>query len=233
MITLLLLAGLHSNLPQSTTALPYAQTPTTPLSTSTANAVQRFENAVSAEQSAYETLPIAGGVKPNLEVRIRLDQAMRLAIGPVTSTLSDADRQAASAEIWRQIVEVDAANTAYLKSVLPLDGWFRSRRDGADVAHNAWLIVQHSPDQAFQNTVIARMRPLVASGDARGSDYALLFDRTEMFAGRPQLYGSQVTCIDGRWHAAPTADPAGLDQRRAEMGLPPMSEYLKDFEEVC
>ncbi len=158
---------------------------------------------------------------------------MRRAIDPAVAMLSDGDRAAASAAIWQKIGAVDAANTAYVKSILPADGWFRSRRDGTDIARNAWLIVQHSPDQEFQRIVVTRMRPLVASGDARGADYALLYDRTEMFAGRPQLYGSQMTCKSGRWQAAQTVNPASLDQRRADMGLPPMAEYLKNFEGGC
>lgn len=158
---------------------------------------------------------------------------MRRAIDPALATLSGGDRSAASATIWRQIGDVDAANTAYVKSILPVDGWFRVRRDGAEVAHNAWLIVQHSPDHAFQRAILLRMKPLVASGDASGADYALLYDRTEMFEGRPQLYGSQMTCVSGRWQAARTVDPAELDNRRAAMGLPPMAEYLKNFPGSC
>jgi hypothetical protein len=207
---------------------------TTPLMSARASAaVRAFEDAIAAEQAAFRNLPSAGEIGPNLTIRIALEQAMRRAVDSALATLPGADRSAASAAIWRRVADVDAANTAYLKSILPTDGWFKSRRDGADVAHDAWFIVQHSPDQAFQRLILARMRPLIASGDARGADYALLYDRTEMFAGRPQLYGSQMTCADGRWRAAPTVDPAGLDDRRADMGLPPMAEYLKNFPGGC
>lgn len=207
--------------------------PASVMSADASTAVRQFEDAVAAEQAAFKTMPVAGGAGPSLAVRVALEQAMRRAINPAVARLSNADRAAASTAIWHRISDVDAANTAYVKSILPADGWFQSRRDGAEVARNAWLIVQHSPDRALQRLVVTRMRPLVASGDARGADYALLYDRTEMFAGRPQLYGSQMTCSGGRWQAAPTADPAGLDRRRAEMGLPPMAEYLKNFEGGC
>jgi hypothetical protein len=42
-----------------------------------------------------------------------------------------------------------------------------------------------------------------------------------------------MTCIGGRWQAAQTLDPAKLDDRRAVMGLPPMAEYMKNFEASC
>jgi len=215
---------------RATSAAPAA---TRASSAAAAEAVRRFENAIAGERAAFQTLPVAGGIGPNLAARVALEQAMRRAIGPAVAGLREADRIAASTTIWRRIGAVDGANTTYVKSVLPPDGWFRSRRDGAEVARHAWLIVQHSPDEAFQRTVTARMRPLVASGDARGADYALLYDRTEMAAGRPQLYGSQMTCSGGRWQTATTAEPAGVDRRRADMGLRPVAEYLKKFEGGC
>ncbi len=237
MMLLLFLAAVVSSPVQTTARMRAAPastpTPASAMSPNALAALRQFKDAVAAEQAAFQTLPVANGAGPNLAVRVALEQAMRRAIDPAVATLSDGDRAAASAVIWQRIGEVDAANTAYVKSILPADGWFRSRRDGADVARNAWLIVQHSPDQAFQRVVVTRMRPLVASGDARGPDYALLYDRTEMFAGRPQLYGSQMTCVSGRWQAAQTVDPASLDRRRADMGLPPMAEYLKNFEGGC
>ncbi len=198
-----------------------------------AQAIARFDAAIASEEAAFRSLPQGGDLRANLKVRIALEQAMRRALDAVIDPLSQAERQAASMAIWQRIGTVDAANTAYVRSILPPDGWFRRKRDGADVAHDAWLIVQHSPDQAFQRAVLARMRPMVATGDARGADYALLYDRTEMFAGRPQLYGSQVTCRDGKWQPAPVADPAGLARRRVEMDLPPMAEYLEAFEGGC
>lgn len=235
MLTLLSFAAL---LPQTTQAPVRTQAaPTAPTTQSvpaaSAAAVQRFDDAVAVERAAFDTLPIAGGIGPNLVIRVALEQAMRRAINPALATLRDADRTAASEAIWQRIDEIDAENTAYVKSVSPPDGWFRSRRDGAEVARNAWLIVQHSPDRVFQSKVVTWMQPLVASGDARGTDYALLYDRTEMSAGRPQLYGSQITCNGGRLQPAAIADPAGLDRRRADMGLAPMADYLKQFKGGC
>ena len=237
MMLVLLIAAVFSSSTQTIARMraapASAPAPAKVLSATATEAVRQFDDAIAVEQAAYRTLPVVGGVGPNLAMRVTLEQAMRRAIDPAVAPLRKDDRAAASTAIWQRIGTVDAANTAYVKSILPRDGWFRSRRDGAEVSRNAWLIVQHSPDHAFQIAVLAQMRPLVASGDARGEDYALLYDRTEMFAGRPQLYGSQVTCNGGRFQAAPIADPAGLDRRRAEMGLPPMIEYLKNFEGGC
>lgn len=140
-------------------------------------------------------LPVAA----NLAERVAVEQGMREALPPFSRLpLPEAERGAASAAIWSRLNAVDAANTAYVKSVIPADGWFRDSRDGKDTTRAAWLIVQHSPDQAFMREVLARMEPLARAGEVDGSDFALLYDRTEMYAGRPQYYGSQYNCDGGR-----------------------------------
>ena len=118
-----------------------------------------------------------------------------------------------------QINPIDEDNLRYLKSVLPADGWFRKSRDGEVVASAAWLIVQHAHDRAFQKEVLARMAPLVAEGEASGPDFALLYDRNEMFEGRPQKYGSQGTCEGGVRVIYRLVDPDRVDEFRRGIGL--------------
>jgi hypothetical protein len=42
--------------------------------------------------------------------------------------------------------------------------------------------------------------------------------------GEPQLYGTQYLERDGVLELRPVRDPAGLDERRAALGLPPEAE---------
>ncbi|MCC2978064.1 hypothetical protein LK533_15470 [Sphingomonas sp. PL-96] len=195
--------------------------------------MQRFDDAIASERAAFRALSATEERGRNLATRVTLEQAMRREIEPSLVNLSETERAAASVAIWQRIEQVDAANTTYVRSILPSDGWFKFRRDGVDVSRQAWLIVQHSPDAAFRRTVAARMQHLVASGDASGADFALIYDRAERADGRPQLYGSQMTCVAGRWQPAQTLDPENLDRRRADMGLQPMAEYMKNFEGRC
>ena len=54
-----------------------------------------------------------------------------------------------------------------------------------------------------------------------------LIDRLEVKAGRPQLYGSQLSLRDGRLVLDPIADSANVDVRRRTLGLGPLAEYLR------
>lgn len=145
---------------------------------------------------------------------VELDQTARKS-KDVPDSLSDAEAEAAQAAMWRDIDALDAANTERLKALIPKDGWFRNSRDGAQTGANAWLLAQHSPDNAFMERSLAAMGPLARRGEANGHDYALLLDRVEMYKGKPQVYGSQAVCDGTRWVIWTTKDPATVDTRRA------------------
>lgn len=67
-------------------------------------------------------------------------------------------------------------------------------------------------------------------------EYATLFDRVAMKQNRPQRYGSQSVQF-GRADAVelyiwPIENPAEIDTRRAEVGMMPFAEYLRQLTEV-
>lgn len=193
-----------------------------------------FETATAPAQMAYAALAPSAPVATQLRVRATLDQAMRESWPDgAAAKLTDADRDALDTIVAERVRVVDDANTSYLRAHLPGDGWFRQSRDGEQVASDAWLIAQHSSDMSFQAAVAARMAPLAASGEVKGSHYALIYDRTEMFAGRPQFYGSQVACKNGQWQPVPIRDAATVDARRRQVGMQPLAEYMKGFTGSC
>ena len=200
---------------------------TPPLSPAAEAVVAAWRLKADACRAALPNMPKNATVAASLTVRVEAEQCLRrlLSDAPLAA-LPDADRASAMSLAWKEISPVDDANTAWLKTRLPADGWFRASRDGAQAAHDAWLIVQHSPDRVFQAQVLARMEPLAKIGEVNGSDYALLYDRVEMFAGRPQYYGSQYRCENGHWTPSPIRDPATVEARRKAMGLSTTAENL-------
>jgi len=149
---------------------------------------------------------------------VDVDQAARQAY--VKAMRSEGSQSASARLIAADIQQIDADNTDYLKANLPSDGWFRNSRDGEQTTTDAWLIVQHSPDQSFMQEVLSRMEPLAKQGEVSGRDYALLFDRVEMFNNRPQRFGSQVVCTNGARSFYRLEDAAAVDRLRLEVGHP-------------
>ncbi|GAA4380632.1 hypothetical protein GCM10023088_44230 [Actinomadura verrucosospora] len=119
----------------------------------------------------------------------------------------------------------DRRNTTWLARAVRRHGWPGVAAVGAEAAHAAWLLAQHADRRPhLQRMFLRALRGAVEAGDADRADLAYLEDRVRVNAGRPQLYGTQYGTAEGVFGPRPIEDPGGLDERRAEAGLPPMAE---------
>jgi hypothetical protein len=152
-------------------------------------------------------------LRAELLERAHRDQAARKSLPP-----------ASRAEQWEQVIApVDRDNTARMREIVAGYGWPGQRLAGADGAHAAWLLVQHAPPE-FQEECLPLLEEAAARGDAAPRDLAYLTDRVLMHRGEPQIYGTQYQMAQGRLTLWTVRDPDGLDQRRAQLGLPPEAE---------
>jgi len=128
------------------------------------------------------------------------------------------------AEQWEQVIApVDRDNTARMREIVAEYGWPGYALAGTDGAHAAWLLVQHAP-AGFQEECLPLLEDAVCRGDAAPRDLAYLTDRVLMHRGEPQVYGTQYQVLAGMLTLWTVREPAGLDQRRAALGLPPEAE---------
>jgi hypothetical protein len=119
-------------------------------------------------------------------------------------------------------------NTTFLRRVVAEQGWPGKTLVGTDGADAAFLLVQHADrDTAFQAQVLPLMERAFVAGQVSGQHLALLTDRLAVARGRPQVYGSQADVVAGHVILKPIADSAGVDARRARVGLPPLAEYVR------
>lgn len=129
---------------------------------------------------------------------------------------------------------LDRRCTADIQELLKIYNWFSISTFGAIADDQAWLIVQHADLQPeFQRMVLARLEKLYPSGETKPANYAYLYDRVATNAPTPgqlQRYGTQGKCVGvALWEPNPIEDPDKVDERRATVGLEPMSEYKKHF----
>ncbi|WP_338758873.1 DUF6624 domain-containing protein [Massilia sp. METH4] len=129
------------------------------------------------------------------------------------------------------MVKVDAEHTARLKEIVAKEGWPTKSMVGEDGALAAWLLAQHADrDRAFQADVLARIEKLLDSGEVSRKNYAYLYDRIN----EPQRYGTQGMCVEPtRWAPRAIEDEGKVDKRRAEVGLPPIAEYIALISGKC
>jgi hypothetical protein len=125
----------------------------------------------------------------------------------------------------------DPRNADRLWGVLDdYEAWPGLRLVGEDGERAAWLVVQLG-DAELQRRALPHLEAAVDQGDAAPSHYACLLDRVRMHEGRPQVFGSQfVVHDDDTLTPWPIEDPATVDGRRFQMGLPPLAAQARDME---
>lgn len=132
---------------------------------------------------------------------------------------------------WNLIYQRDSINLDKVKFILDNHGWLGADVIGKPGMSTLFLTIQRA-DQATQVKYLPMMREAVKNGKARGSSLALLEDRLALEQGRRQIYGSQVAKdVESQlMYVFPIENPEGVDSRRAEIGLPPMAEYLSNWQ---
>lgn len=133
---------------------------------------------------------------------------------------------------WRKIRHTDSLNQVVVTRILDERGWLGPDVVGPTGNAALFLVIQHA-DLPVQEKYLPMMREAVINGgNASGSSLALLEDRVLMRQGKPQRYGSQVgrDPDTGAYYLMALEDPAGVDERRAIVGLGPLAEYLKNWD---
>ena len=200
-------------------AQPAAETSVSPF-------IQRMEE----ERAKLAALPADADLKTRFASVYVLDQHPRMRMGDVMkSGLSADEKSKALDEVRRFMAEQDPKNLRVVLEHLPPEGWYLRSRYGVEVATTAFHVVQHSDLETWRRFVPV-LEPLVATGDVEGSAYALMYDRMALAEGKPQRYGSQVTCENGQWVTMHLENPDAVDERRREMGFNEThAEYFAGF----
>ena len=124
----------------------------------------------------------------------------------------------------RAAVEIDAANQQRLEQLFAEMEWPTVALVGKRAAGAAWTILQHA-DLAMQERYFDRVERAAERGDLDRGLYATMFDRIQLRRGQPQRYGTQFECAGGQHVPSRLEAPEKVDERRAEVGLPPLAEY--------
>jgi hypothetical protein len=123
---------------------------------------------------------------------------------------------------------VQREHTNRLKKIVNESGWPSITMVGKDGAQAAWLLVQHADaDPVWQTEALKMMTGLVASDEVNRQDVAYLTDRLLSNAHKPQLYGTQGTCIEKEiWRPNEIAEPDNVELRREHMKMSTLKDYV-------
>lgn len=117
---------------------------------------------------------------------------------------------------------VHRENAEALDAIVRRHGWPGISLVGLEGSRMAWRIAQHAnctPD--LQRGFLAAMRAASDRGEVPAKQVAFLTDRILFNEGKPLLYGVVLDWTAEGELSCELADPAGVDARRAAVGLPP------------
>ncbi|MEY9840540.1 AMP-binding protein [Streptacidiphilus sp. EB103A] len=108
-------------------------------------------------------------------------------------------------------------------------GWPRNDREDQSVVDAVWLLMQHADTGGEARTeLLAEATRAVASGRTDPRHVALLADRIQSLAGKPQRYGTFVLVRDEepRFLYPLDGSTADVDERRRIIGMPTLAQDL-------
>jgi hypothetical protein len=123
--------------------------------------------------------------------------------------------------------EADSINLMEVEKILEEQGWPGVDEVGATGNTAIWLVIQHS-NQEVQEKYLPMMREAVREGKALPCHLALLEDRVAVRQGKKQIYGSQPDTDPetGKYCVSSLEDPDKVDERRLDVGLDKLGEYM-------
>lgn len=129
---------------------------------------------------------------------------------------------------WELVSEQDSLNELEVVEIIENRGWVGKSVIGGQANMTIWLVIQHAPIET-QEKYLPLLQESVKKGESSGSHLALLEDRILMRNGKPQTYGSQIVSDNetGKQIVYEIRDPEYVNQRRREVGLGPIQDYVK------
>lgn len=150
------------------------------------------------------------------------DQAAR-GLGP-------AQKAGAQLQIATNLNDIDDALTNDLKERVKAQGWPTIALVGLDASNAAMLILTHSRDHAWQESMLPQLIQLADQRKIDPTMLAILIDKQLVYSGQLQRYGTQFKRVEDGMAMYGVEDPANLDARREQLGLPPMAVYKAQLE---
>ena len=164
--------------------------------------------------------------------RLQAELAQMARVDQVAAYIPQGKYKAYSPARWEGFKDsVFTSNKERAERLFKKHGFLGFKQAGPEGSTHFWLLVQHSDKYpAFQRVVLPAMDREVKKGNAKPSDYALLYDRVQVNAGSKQSFGTQVTYqVNTTGRAVPKIgllDSAHVDQRRKAYQLGPLKDYL-------
>lgn len=135
----------------------------------------------------------------------------------------------------KKMKENDSINLVKVESIIEKYGYPGKSLVGERESNTAWAVIQHS-DLEIIEKYLETLKKAADNKELRFTSYALSLDRSLMYAGKPQIYGSQGKMVNLKgiekpqliiW---PIENPKEVNKLRKKVGFPQtVKKYAKDL----
>lgn len=131
------------------------------------------------------------------------------------------------AALWELKKKINSQNLERITEIIDSQGWPKKSVVKGSAASTVFLIIQHS-DIETQKKYLPLMKEAANNEEASWSSLALLIDRINLREEKQQIYGSQIyRNEDGSFYVKDLQEPEYVNERRKEVGLGPIEDYVK------
>ncbi|AFD06019.1 DUF6624 domain-containing protein [Solitalea canadensis] len=135
----------------------------------------------------------------------------------------------AIAQLTREVAVKDSAYKEVLADLWNTVGWVGPGLVGRKASEAQLLVLKYASSYT-QKKYLPELKKAVRNYIVNPYQLAILEDIIALSNGKKQIYGSQVACDEnGKYYLPPIADKQMLNELRAEAGLPPIHEFLKQY----
>lgn len=130
--------------------------------------------------------------------------------------------------VWSLIKYQDSICINKLIKIVDTHGWLGKSRVGAKANQAIWLVMQHA-ELRVQEKYLPLLKESFEKGESEGWHLAFFEDRILMYHKKEQVYGTQAVWDNDLKKNViyPIADAKDVNQRRKEVGLEPIEEYVE------
>lgn len=124
--------------------------------------------------------------------------------------------------------EISESNFEEMQLLLDRYGWPKYSTVGKLAADAPLLVINHQESEDARIMYLSTIKEHCLMSEGSCMEYAKIQDRILVNTGQLQIYGMQFRYTDDRkLEPFPIVDPEFVDQRRFEIGLEPIKDYLK------
>ncbi|GAB4027682.1 DUF6624 domain-containing protein [Spirosoma koreense] len=144
---------------------------------------------------------------------------------PLTDSLTTVyktSRTQLSGVLWAEQSKIDSSNLRRAEVILKQYGYPGKSLVGVPTNETVFYIIQHSNKIPVY---LSAIKKAADQGELPFSQYAMMLDRSLMYEGKPQLYGTQVSCRQlqttrqARCFVWPIANAKAVNERREQAGF--------------